>query len=294
MEELQFLTGPSIADVGGTPAVRTPPEIIEGSAGYFLHAYGVSGTEPAGWPKFTGGWNVANPAIGDVDGDALNEVAVLTREGNLYVWNTTAPVGSEEWPKKRHDLRNTGNYEEPAGQTGNPTTTTTTGPAGSSTTTSTATTSTTTTTLPANTGTLGVRRARLKLPDGPANDRLSVRGTIVLAPGSDGINPAAEGFSFVLTGVRFDIPANAFTNVNGRFRYRDSTGQASDPDGITSIVVRPQRDGSFKLVVRGRNAELSSFDGTTDRNIQVRAEIGNDVAVANLTFRRSGRDLRYP
>src|SRR5439155_16531279 len=31
MEDLQFLTGPSIADVGGTPL----PEIVEGSAGYF-------------------------------------------------------------------------------------------------------------------------------------------------------------------------------------------------------------------------------------------------------------------
>jgi hypothetical protein len=120
VEELQFLTGPSIADVGGAPGVRTPPEIVEGSAGYFVHAYDLNGVEPLGWPKFTGGWNVANPAVGDVDGDGLNEVAVVTREGYLYLWDTTAPVGAEEWPKKRHDLRNTGNYEEPAGQTGNP------------------------------------------------------------------------------------------------------------------------------------------------------------------------------
>ena len=120
MEELQFLTGPSIADVGGAPGVRTPPEIVEGSAGYFIHAYGVSGTEPPGWPKFTGGWNFANPAIGDVDGDGMNEVVVITREGYLWVWDTTAPVGNEEWPKKRHDLRNTGNYDEPQGQTSNP------------------------------------------------------------------------------------------------------------------------------------------------------------------------------
>ena len=41
---------------------------------------------------------------------------MLTREGYLFVWDTTAPVGTEEWPKKRHDLRNTGNYEEPAGR----------------------------------------------------------------------------------------------------------------------------------------------------------------------------------
>src|SRR5207249_11543794 len=122
MEELQFLTGPSIADVGGTPL----PEIVEGSAGYFVHAYDASGVEPTGWPKFTGGWHVANAAIGDVDGDGLNEVVALTREGNLFIWDTTAPAGPQQWPKKRHDLRNTGNLSEPQGLTGNPTTTTTT------------------------------------------------------------------------------------------------------------------------------------------------------------------------
>src|SRR5437763_6985865 len=136
MEDLQSLTGASTADAGGAP----PPEIVEGSAGYFVHAYDVTGTEPTGWPKFTGGWHVANAAIGDVDGDGLNEVVALTREGNLYVWETTAPAGAQEWPKKRHDLRNTGNYEEPAGQVGNPTTTTTTTTVIGSTTTSTTTT----------------------------------------------------------------------------------------------------------------------------------------------------------
>ena len=92
---------------------------MEGSAGYYLHAFDANGVEPTGWPKFTGGWHVANPAIGDVDGDGKNEVVVLTREGNLFVWDTAAAAGREEWPKKRHDLRNTGNYQEPPGQTSN-------------------------------------------------------------------------------------------------------------------------------------------------------------------------------
>ena len=115
IEELQFLTGPSIAHVGAGPL----PQVVEGSAGYYLHAFDANGVEPTGWPKFTGGWHVANPAIGDVDGDGLNEVVVLTREGNLFVWDTAAATGREEWPKKRHDLRNTGNHEEPPGQTSN-------------------------------------------------------------------------------------------------------------------------------------------------------------------------------
>src|SRR4029077_2044100 len=155
MEELQFLTGPSIADVGGAPT----PEIVEGTAGYFLHAYDATGTEPLGWPKFPGGWHIANAAIGDVDGDGLNEVVVLTREGNLWVWDTTATAGPQQWPKKRHDLRNTGNYDEPQGQTGNPPTTTTT-VIGATTTTTTTASTTTTTTLAGVTGTLTIKRAQ--------------------------------------------------------------------------------------------------------------------------------------
>src|SRR5438094_4466507 len=291
MEDLQFLTGASIADVGGAPT----PEIVEGSAGYFLHAYDVTGTEPSGWPKFTGGWHVANPAIGDVDGDGLNEVVALTREGNLYVWDTTAPAGPQQWPKKRHDLRNTGNYNEPQGLTGIPTTTTTsTTLPGGTTSTTTTTTSTTTTTVPGFTGTLDARRARMKLPDGPMNDRLTLTGFLSLGAGSDGIDPTRDGFSLVLTGVRFDIPGSAFTGSAGRWRYRDPNGLGSNPDGITSVIVRRQRDGRYRINVRGRNMELSTFDGTTDRTVQVRVEIGNDRAAANLTFRRVGRDLRYP
>src|SRR5438094_884639 len=291
MEDLQFLTGASIADVGGGPTA----EIVEGSAGYFLHAYDVTGTEPTGWPKFTGGWHVANAAIGDVDGDGLNEVVALTREGNLYVWDTTAPAGAQQWPKKRHDLRNTGNYNEPQGLTGIPTTTTTsTTLPGGTTSTTTTTTSTTTTTVPGFTGTLDVRRARMKLPDGPMNDRLTLTGFLSLGAGSDGIDPTRDGFSLVLTGVRFDIPGSAFTGSAGRWRYRDPNGLGSNPDGITSVIVRRQRDGRYRINVRGRNMELSTFDGTTDRTVQVRVEIGNDRAAANLTFRRVGRDLRYP
>ncbi len=286
VEELQFLTGPSIADVGGAPT----PELIEGTAGYFLHAYDVTGTEPTGWPKFSGGWHIANPAIGDVDGDGRNDVVALTREGNLYVWKTTAPAGPQEWPKKRHDLRNTGNHEEPQGLTGIPTTTTTTVPGATTTTTSS---TTTTTTLPGHTGTLSVRRAKLRLPDGPQNDSLTLRGYLTLAPGSDGIDPTHDGLSLTLTGVRFDIPASAFTGSGGRWRYRDTTGSASNPDGITGVTLRLKR-GTYKLGIRGRNADLSTFDGTTDRSIQVRVDIGNDQAAQNLAFRRKGRDLRYP
>ena len=58
--------------------------------------------------------------------------------------------------------------------------------------------------------------------------------------------------------------------------------------------LRARRDGTYKLTIRGRDVELSSFDGTTDRTIQVRVETGNDQAAANLTFRRRGPHLTYP
>ncbi len=165
---------------------------------------------------------------------------------------------------------------------------------GSTSTTTTTASTTTTTTLPGVTGTLTIRRAQMKLPDGPANDRLTIRGYLALGAGSDGIDPPHEGFGLVLTGVRFDLPATGFTGIPGRWRYRDPSGAGSNPDGITYVSLRVRRDGTFKLSIKGRNAELSTFDGTTGRNIQVRVEIGNDDAAQNLPFRRSGRDLRYP
>src|SRR2546425_876376 len=132
--------------------------------------------------------------------------------------------------------------------------------------TTTTTTSTTTTTLPGFTGTLNVRRARMTLPDGAQNDRFTMTGFFSLGPGSDGIDPTHDGFSLVLTGLRFDVPASGFTGTPGRWRYRDRTGAGSNPDGLTSISVQVRRDGSYRVSVSGRNMDLSTFDGTTDRS----------------------------
>ena len=79
-----------------------------------MHAYDYFGREPAGWPKFTGGWIAATPAVGDVDGDGYLEVAVTTREGDLFVWDTLGPAdGNVQWSSFAHDPRNTGNYGSP-------------------------------------------------------------------------------------------------------------------------------------------------------------------------------------
>ena len=106
MEGWTILEAPAIADVDGDGR----SEVIAGSSGYLLHAFREDGTEPAGWPKNTGGWLLASPAVGDVDGDRKPEVVAVTREGRLFVWDTPNPSSTAEWPSFRHDARNSGRY----------------------------------------------------------------------------------------------------------------------------------------------------------------------------------------
>src|SRR5207302_1602334 len=107
MNDLQFFSTPAIADVNGDGLA----EVLQASAVYDLRAYGVGGTVPAGFPKFTAGWALGTAAVGDFLGDGHVVVALATREGNLFVWRTTGPVCQPtEWPKYQHDLRNTGNF----------------------------------------------------------------------------------------------------------------------------------------------------------------------------------------
>ena len=88
---------------------------------YHLHAYGPTGNEPAGWPKFTGGWLQATPAVGDADGDGDLDVTTVTREGWSFLWDTAANPGdsdgidacddsNEEWWTFHHDEHSTNNY----------------------------------------------------------------------------------------------------------------------------------------------------------------------------------------
>ena len=54
---------------------------------------------------------MATPAVGDLNGDGLLELAYPTREGNLFVWDTPGQAcRGQEWPKYQHDLRNTGTH----------------------------------------------------------------------------------------------------------------------------------------------------------------------------------------
>jgi hypothetical protein len=107
MDDLQFISSPGLADVDGDGSA----EILQGSGAYLLRAYRSDGTTPDGWPKFTHGWLLGSPTAGDVDGDGRIEVTAVTREGRLYIWDTTAPAvdGAVPWQGFGRDRRNTQN-----------------------------------------------------------------------------------------------------------------------------------------------------------------------------------------
>ena len=106
VEDYQLLSSPSVADVSDAPG----RELLVGTGLYLLRNLNATGVEGAGFPKFTGGWIFAVPAVGDVDGDNKLDIATLTREGNAFVWKTESPVcgTNDEWWTSRHDERSTG------------------------------------------------------------------------------------------------------------------------------------------------------------------------------------------
>ena len=108
VEDYQLLSSPAVADVSDAPG----NEILVGTGLYLLRDINAQGVEGPGWPKFTGGWNFAVPAIGDVDGDGKLEVAGLTREGYGFLWDTDRPAcgTNDEWWTSRHDEFGSGAY----------------------------------------------------------------------------------------------------------------------------------------------------------------------------------------
>ncbi|MDQ3877613.1 MAG: FG-GAP-like repeat-containing protein [Actinomycetota bacterium] len=105
---IAFFGEPDIADVTGDGSA----EVLQGADTSTLDAFDGTGRVPDGWPKFTGGWTFAAPAVGDLDGDGKVEVVATTREGYLFVWNTPGDASANtEWWHTRHDEYNSGNYE---------------------------------------------------------------------------------------------------------------------------------------------------------------------------------------
>jgi len=84
-------------------------EMLIGSGGYLVHAMDATGTEAPGWPKFTGGWIIATPAVGRLGSRSM--VAVPTREGLLWLWRVRSNRAASFWPQARHDATNRGVLE---------------------------------------------------------------------------------------------------------------------------------------------------------------------------------------
>jgi len=72
---------------------------------------GSNGQAAAGWPKWSGGFSLFTPAIGDVDGRGTVDVAEMTREGYLHLWRTPGKTSADNQAWHWHqDDRNTGHY----------------------------------------------------------------------------------------------------------------------------------------------------------------------------------------
>jgi hypothetical protein len=103
-----FYDAPITADVGAGGGTRNA---IEANDDYFIHAWGPTGVEPPGFPKFTGQWTGFAGAVGDPQMDGHLQLVYGTREGDLFRWNVAGDATlNNSWWHYRHDERNTGDY----------------------------------------------------------------------------------------------------------------------------------------------------------------------------------------
>ena len=116
MNDLQFLTGPSVANISPLPG----QEVVEGSASDDFQAMTSAGTKLPRWPKLSGDWAVANPAIGsfgqlETSSGTKRVVIEGTRNGRLSAYSTNgAPCGPASWPQFHHDMANSGDLNRDA------------------------------------------------------------------------------------------------------------------------------------------------------------------------------------
>ena len=113
-DDFQLLGQPAVANVAGSGAGRYA---LYGTGSTSCTPTEATARSPSGWPKFTGGWTQATPAVGDADGDGDLEVAALTREGWSFLWETGTPAcdvdgtsTNGEWWTFHHDEHGTNNY----------------------------------------------------------------------------------------------------------------------------------------------------------------------------------------
>jgi hypothetical protein len=123
VNDLSFLTGPSIADVDGVPG----DDVVHGTASDDLQGLNAAGGDlSSSWPKFSGDWTVANPVIGsfgtlDVDPGSTKVVIGMTRSGRVSAYSAGAQAcTSASWPRFHHDNANSGDSRRDAVPPGKP------------------------------------------------------------------------------------------------------------------------------------------------------------------------------
>jgi hypothetical protein len=103
-----FYDAPITADVGAGGGARNA---IEAHDNYFIHAWGPTGVEAPGFPKYTGQWSGFVGAVADPRLDGRLQLGYGTREGDLFQWNVSGSSAlNNSWWHYRHDERNTGLY----------------------------------------------------------------------------------------------------------------------------------------------------------------------------------------
>lgn len=119
VNDLQFLTGPSVADLDGEPG----EELIGGTASQDLYAVRADGRPLSqAWPKLTSDWMVAHPLVGSFGDPQTKVVVALTRSGTMLAYRTGAPACSpSSWPRSHHDEANSGDMRRDATAPGAPT-----------------------------------------------------------------------------------------------------------------------------------------------------------------------------
>jgi hypothetical protein len=100
-----------VADISPLPG----EEVVNGSAHHDFQGFSSAGTNVPGWPKLSGDWSVANPAIGSFGEGATRIVVDGTRNGRLVAYDTGADVcAPASWPQFHHDPANSGDLDRDA------------------------------------------------------------------------------------------------------------------------------------------------------------------------------------
>jgi hypothetical protein len=109
IQGLAFFAAPAVADISGDGNADV---IVPADSSALMAFDATTGLLATGFPKWTGGWSVFEPATGDLRGSGQTDIAAATREGYLYLWSTPGngcTGNSESWHWHQNDW-NTGLY----------------------------------------------------------------------------------------------------------------------------------------------------------------------------------------